>query len=129
MAADPSRVVQIAQRIRGVARIWSILVFILALILVIGTRNAPSTSNLVNEPLDTLIPVSLLVSLVGLGIAWRWEGWGVLINLGFYLVILPIYWLQNHDWINLSIMVGLSPVVLPGILFAAAWFLSKKEAA
>ena len=127
MAADPSRVVQIAQRIRGVARIWSILVFILALILVIGTRNAPSTSNLVNEPLDTLIPVSLLVSLVGLGIAWRWEGWGVLINLGFYLAIVPLYRLLHGEWIHISIMVGLSPVVLPGALFALAWILSKKE--
>ena len=81
MPIDPSRLSVIASRIRGVARVWSILVWLLALILMVGTRNAPSTSNLGNDPLDILIPVSLFISLIGLGIAWRWEGWGVLINI------------------------------------------------
>jgi len=109
------------------ARVWSALVWLLALILVVGRRDGPSTSSLINAPLDVLIPISLLISLIGLGIAWRWEGWGVLINLGFYLAILPIYWLLHREWIHISIMVGLSPVILPGVLFALAWLLSKKQ--
>ena len=126
MTTKSSRITQIAQRIRSVARVWSIIVFILALILVIGTRNASSTSNLVNDPLDILVPVSLFISLIGLGIAFRWEGWGVLINFSFYLAVLPLYWLLHGEWIDISIMVGLSPVILPGVLFAVAWYLSKK---
>jgi hypothetical protein len=74
-----------------------------------------------------LIPVSLFISLVGLGIAFRWECWGVLINLGFYLAVLPIYWLLHREWIHISILVGLSPVILPGVLFAAAWLITKKD--
>jgi hypothetical protein len=77
--------------------------------------------------LDILIPLSLLISLIGLGIAWRWEGWGILINLTFYFAILPIYWLLHQEWIHFSIMVGLSPVILPGVLFAFSWILSKKK--
>ena len=127
MAEKSSRLHQIAQHIRSVAKVWSIFVFILALILVIGTRKGTPTNNLVNEPLDILIPVSLLISLVGLGIAWRWEGYGVLINFGFYLAVLPLYWLLHRDWLDISIMVGLSPVILPGVLFAVAWILSQKR--
>jgi len=112
---------------RGVARVWSVLVWLLALILLVGTRNSPSTSNLVNTPLDILIPIALLISLIGLGTAWRWEGWGAVINIGFYLAILPLYWLLHREWIHFSIVVGLSPVILPGVLFGVAWFLSKKK--
>jgi hypothetical protein len=127
MASNYSRLSVIVSPIRGVARVWSALVWLLALILLVGTRNSPSTSNLVNSPLDILIPISLLISLIGLGIAWRWEGWGVVINIGFYLAILPLYWLIHQEWIHISILVGLSPVILPGVLFGVAWFLSKKE--
>ena len=127
MSSNTSKISVISTRIRGVARIWSILVWLLALILVVGTRNTPSASSLVNTPLDILVPLSLLISLIGLGIAWRWEGFGILINMAFYLAILPIYWLLHREWIHISIMVGLSPVILPGILFAFSWILSKKE--
>lgn len=127
MPSDSSKLSVIASRIRGVARVWSALIWLLALILMVGTRNAPSTSSLVNAPLEMLIPISLLISLIGLGIAWRWEGWGVLINFGFYLAILPLYWMLHREWIHISIMVGLSPVVLPGVLFGVAWLLSKKN--
>jgi hypothetical protein len=126
MSSNSSKISVISSRIRGVARIWSILVWLLALILVVGTRNTPSATSLVNAPLDILIPLSLMISLIGLGIAWRWEGWGVLINFVFYLAILPIYWLLHQEWIHISIMVGLSPVILPGVLFAISCILSKK---
>lgn len=127
MSSNPSKISVISSRIRGVARIWSILVWLLALILVVGTRNTPSATSLVNTPLDILIPLSLVISLIGLGIAWRWEGLGILINIAFYLAILPIYWLLHREWIHISIMVGLSPVILPGVLFAFSWILSQKE--
>ena len=127
MSSNSSKISVISSRIRGVARIWSILVWLLALILVVGTRNLSSGSSLVNAPLDILIPISLLISLIGLGIAWRWEGWGILINFVFYLAILPIYSLLHHEWIHISIMVGLSPVILPGVLYAFSWILSKKQ--
>ena len=124
---EPSTLAKVASAIRRVARIWSILVFILALILVIGTRNAPPASQLLHGSLDFLIPLALLFSLFGLGIAFRWEGWGALINLLFYLAVVPLYAILQGEWIHFSIMVGLSPVILPGVLFAAAWLLDRKE--
>jgi hypothetical protein len=126
MKTDPSTRSQIASRIRGVARVWSVFVFLLAIILVIGTRFTPATSP-VNAPFDILIPLSLLISMLGLAVAWRWEGWGSLINFAFYLAIVPIYWLLHKAWLPLSILVALSPVILPGVLFSTAWFLDRKE--
>jgi hypothetical protein len=116
----------IVSNIRGVARVWSVLVWLLALVLVIGSRKGTSTNGIGNAPLDILVPVCLLISLIGLGIAWRWEGWGVLINIAFYISVAPLYWLLHREWIQASIMVGLSPVILPGVLFGVAWLLSKK---
>jgi len=129
MSSSPSRIPKVAQSIRGVARVWSLLVFILALILIVGTHKAPPTNELVNAPLDVFIPLSLLVSMIGLVIAWRWEGWGSLINILFYLAVMPLYWLLNGEWIHFSILVGLSPVILPGVLFAVAWLLDRRSAA
>ena len=126
MTRNPSTRSQIASRIRGVARVWSVLVFLLALILVIGTRFTPMATP-ANAPLDILIPFSLLISMIGLVIAWRWEGWGSLINISFYLAIVPLYGMLHQEWLHLSILVALSPVILPGVLFSIAWFLDRKE--
>jgi hypothetical protein len=103
-----------------------VLVFLLALILVIGTRFTPITTP-ANTPLDILIPFSLLISMMGLAVAWRWEGWGSLINIFFYLAIVPLYWLLHQAWLHLSILVALSPAILPGVLFSVAWLLDRKE--
>jgi len=126
MSSDPSTAALVASRIRAVARVWTFLVWLLGLILLIGTRKGLSSSTLENIPQDILIPVFLFISLVGLGIAWRWEGWGALVNIGFYLAVLPLYWLLHQEWLHLSIMVGLSPLILPGVLFLIAWLLSKR---
>ena len=127
MNTNPSKKILIAKNLRGVARVWSVLVFILAVILVIGTRFEPPGNITSNAAFDSLIPLSLLVSMLGLAIAWRWENWGVLINILFYLAVVPLYWILHREWIHISIMVALSPIILPGVLFAAAWFLSRKE--
>ena len=126
MTPNPSIRSKIASQIRGVARVWSVLVFLLAIILVIGTRFAP-TANQENTALDILIPISLLFSMAGLFVAWHWEGWGSLINIVFYLAVVPLYWLLHREWLHFSILVALSPVILPGVLFAVAWLLDRKE--
>ena len=118
---------KIAIALRGVARVWSILVWLLALILILGSRNAPTSLTLDNGPLDWLIPLMLVISLAGLAVAFRREGWGVLINFAFYLAIVPIYGLLHGEWMHFSIMIGLSPVILPGVMFGAAWILSRQS--
>ena len=126
MSTNPAKKAIIAKNLRGVARVWSVLVWLLALILIGGTLYRPPASEQVYAPVDNLIPAMLIVSLIGLAIAWRWEGWGTLINLGAYLGVIPLYGVLHQEWIHLSVMVAFSPVILPGVFFGAAWVLSRR---
>ena len=122
MTEIPPDVNPITARIRGMAKVWSLLVFVLALILILMPRRETALKA-TQTPIDRLIPLALLISMLGLAIAWRSEGLGTLINLGFYLAVVPIYRLIHNEWIHFSLMVGLSPVILPGVLFGVAWLL------
>lgn len=123
---DNPNVDKISHNLRGVARVWTILVWILALILIIGTLFRPPSSEQAYAPIDNLIPALLIVSLIGLLIAWLWEGWGTLINVGAYLAIVPVYGLIHQEWIHPSVMVAFSTVILPGVFYAAAWWRDRK---
>ncbi len=116
---------KITHNLRGVARVWTILVWILALVLILGTLFRPPSSEQAYAPIDNLIPALLIVSLIGLLVAWRWEGWGTLINIGAYLAIVPVYGLIHQEWIHPSVIVAFSPVILPGVFYAAAWWRSR----
>ncbi len=123
---DNPNVDKITHSLRGVALVWTILVWILALILILGTLFRPPSSEQAYAPIDNLIPALLIVSLTGLLVAWRWEGWGTLINIGAYLAIVPVYWILHRDWIHPGVMVAFSPVILPGVFYAAAWWCDRK---
>jgi hypothetical protein len=114
-------------RIRWVARIWSLLLLAIALILVGRNIFAPAPEATQFAEGDNLIPVSLLISVLGLLIAWRWEGLGAAINLGFFFANYLINWIYHHDILNFGLVFALSPVILPGILFLVAWLRVRKE--
>ncbi len=44
--------------------------------------------------IENLIPLTLILSVLGLGLAWCWEGLGGAINIGFYLASVAV-----HFWI------------------------------
>jgi len=80
-----------------------------------------------NEGLSSyknLIPLTLILSVLGLGLAWRWEGLGGAINIGFFLANVAV-----HFW-----MISLRPypyiiaiaLPTPGILFLVCWWISRK---
>jgi len=123
---DNPNVDKITHNLRGVARVWTILVWILALILILGTLFRPPKSEQAYTPIDNLVPLLLIVSLIGLLVAWRWEGWGTLINICAYLAIVLVYGLIHQKWIHPSVMVAFSPVILPGVFYAAAWWRERK---
>lgn len=76
--------------IRWGARIWSAPVIILALIFFIGYAWSWLTTGVADPhavedypPIENLPPVFLLLSVLGLGLAWRWERQGGTIALLF----------------------------------------------
>lgn len=85
-------------RLRRVARIWSIVIIVFTLIMLIGyavnwvqTGTADPHAMEDYPPIENLIPLTLILSVIGLGIAWRWEGLGGAINIGFFLANLAVH--------------------------------------
>jgi hypothetical protein len=109
----------------GTARIWGLLILIITLIVIISHIVAPDTQPGTYPPAENLIPALILVSVIGLGLAWKWKLTGALINLGFFVLSLLIYWIINRQFLPLPVILVLSPIYIPGILFLVCWQLTR----
>ncbi|MCJ7661462.1 MAG: hypothetical protein MUO67_20110, partial [Anaerolineales bacterium] len=79
------------------ARIWGLLILVITILAIIGHIIAPDTEPGTYPPSENLIPVSIVISVLGLAVAWKWKLAGALINIGFFSLNLLIYWLiQCH---------------------------------
>lgn len=108
--------------IRWIARIWSILVFVVAL-LEIFTPDPNATEPV---PVADWFLLSLWgVAILGLLVAWRWELVGGIITI-VTMFIRELAWviLKGH-WLVNFLIVWLF-VVPPAILFLVAWGLERK---
>jgi len=84
--------------LRWVARIWSLVIIGIALLFLFGyTWNWVTTGKAdpyaVEDypPVENLIPITLGLSVLGLGIAWRWEGLGGAITIVFRILFLVLW--------------------------------------
>ncbi len=126
--------------VRWIARIWGTLIIIIALFVLIGyalnwmkTGKADPYAAADYPFIENLPPLFMLLSAVGLGIAWRWEGLGGAITIVFQLATLPllmISWPISQDFPRYLIApYGISVMIaIPGILFLVCWWKSKKRA-
>ena len=117
--------------IRKIARIWSIVIIALTLFIliaeIIGTF-VPVQS--MNEPYpwyENLIPLSLVLSVVGLVIAWRWEGFGSVLCVFFVIATYVMYlaFVRSDRGIYI-VPIILLPILIPGILFLVSWLRSDR---
>ena len=121
---------------RWIARVWSVPVIAYALIMFISyTMNWITTGKAdlyaAKEYLfiEKLPPIFMFLAILGLGIAWRRERLGGIINLTFCLLVLPIlliHWPITQDPRFIIPYVLLMIVVFPGILFLVHWHRSRK---
>ena len=126
--------------IRWIARIWGALIFGIALLMLIGyTWNWVTTGKA--DPhavegypaIENLPPLFMLLSALGLGIAWRWEGLGGEITVVFQLATLPlllIHWPITQDFPRYLVApYGTWMIIaIPGVLFLMCWRRSRKRA-
>ena len=117
--------------IRKIARIWSIVIIALTLFIliaeIIGTF-VPVQS--MNEPYpwyENLIPLSLVLSVVGLAIAWRWEGFGSVLCIFFIISTYVMYvaFVRSDRGLYIVPLI-LLPILIPGILFLVSWLRSDR---
>jgi hypothetical protein len=112
--------------LRKIARIWSLVIIGLGILLFIAETIESQTTELAPYPwFENLIPVTLFLSVVGLAVAWKWEGIGGGMAVGFAVVNLLIYLATGRSKVA-AVALILAPVVLPGLLFLTCWRHSKK---
>jgi len=115
---------------RRIARGWSLLVIGVALLMVVGHVVTPDPHAVEDyPPVENLLPLCLLLSVLGLALAWRWEGWGGALNVAAFAANLILFWVIRGEFLPWSVVATLSPVLVPGILFLFCWWRSKDRAA
>ena len=123
---------------RWIGRIWSIVIIGIALLFLTGyawnwvTTGKTDPHAVENyPPIENLPPLLMLLSVLGLGIAWRWEGLGGAITVVFQLAMLPlllIHWPITQDARFVAPYLVLMTIATPGILFLVCWWRSRKRA-
>ena len=119
--------------ISRIARIWSFPIIVCSLIMLIGyawnwvTIGKADPYAVEGYPLvEALPPILMFISVLGLGIAWRWEGLGGAIALVFQLSTLILLLIQTpitEDFYRSAIPYLLLMVItIPGILFLIYWW-------
>jgi len=103
--------------LRRIARIWSMVIIALVIVILVGEiLEAGSTDPQPYPWFENLIPLTVLTAVLGLALAWRWEGVGAVITIVSVLVNLGVYIATGRDAV-LVVMVILTPLAIPGVLF------------
>jgi hypothetical protein len=125
--------------IRWIARIWGTLIAVCTLLVLIGYAGNWVTTGKVDPhavedypPIENLPPLLALLSVLGLCVAWRWEGLGGAIAVVFNLAGLPvllIHWPIAHAFPRYLVApYGTWMIIaIPGILYLVCWWRSKKR--
>ena len=136
MTKDDDRRNRITKWMRWIARIWSVPIIVYALLLLVGYTWSWVTTG-VADPyaveevpfIEVLPPIFLLVSILGLALAWRWERLGGTIALVFQLAALAVLLIDrpiSHNFPNSAIPYLLLLITaIPGILFLICWWRSR----
>jgi hypothetical protein len=112
--------------LRKIARIWSVVIIGLGVLLFLAEIFEAQTAELEPYPwFENLIPVTLFLSVVGLAVAWKWEGIGGGMAVGFAVVNILVYLATGRSRVA-AVALVLAPVVLPGLLFLTCWRASKQ---
>ena len=123
---------RVTKWIRWVARIWSVPIIVFALIFLAGTAWNLITTGVADPHAvegypwtENLPPIFLFLSILGLGIAWRWERLGGTMAVLFQLAMLATLLFQTpiaRDFPRTAIPYLLWLIVtIPGVLFLVCW--------
>jgi hypothetical protein len=124
---------------RRIARVWSFPIILYSLLMLTGyawnwmTIGKADPYAVEGYPfIEALPPIFMFLSVLGLGIAWRWEGLGGAITLLFQFAVLLVLIIPgptSRDFLRSAIPYLMSVVVaIPGVLFFVYWWRSRRMA-
>lgn len=116
---------QSTKLIRRIARILSLVILGFAGLILLGHLVVPETNAADYPFVENFLPMILGISILGLAIAWRWEGRGGAITVGFFLLHLAVYWAIRGYFFPLRALVVFSPIFITGVLFLVYWWRSR----
>jgi hypothetical protein len=129
---------RVTTKVRWIARIWGALVVAVTFLVFVGyTYNWVTTGQADPHavegypPIENVPPLFTLLSAIGLGIAWRWEGLGGAIAVLFRMAELPvllIHWPITYDFPRYLVAPYGTWLVIavPGVLFLTCWWRSRR---
>ncbi|NOZ29452.1 MAG: hypothetical protein GXP39_15565 [Chloroflexi bacterium] len=128
---------RVTTRMRWIAQVWSIPIIAYALLMLIGyawnwvTLGTPDPYAVEGYPLiEALPPIFMFLSILGLGIARRWELAGGAIAVAFLLATILLLIIRipiTRDFPRSAIPYVLSATVAtPGVLFLICGWRSRK---
>lgn len=103
--------------LRKITRIWSVVLIILGVLIFIA--EIFDTSSNIFEPYpwwENLMPLSIFLAILCLGLAWRWEALGGVLALFFFSVNLLLYLATGRDRFFAVLVITL-PVLIPAVLY------------
>ena len=132
MAKENGNQDRVTKWMRWIARIWSVPIIVFALLFLVGSAWNLATTGVADPhavedypPTEVLPPIFLLLSILGLGIAWRWERLGGTIAIVCLLAVVALLLFQRpitQDFPRLALPYLLSLIVaIPGVLFLVCW--------
>ena len=130
---------RVTKWIRWVARIWSFPIIMYALLMFVGYTWSWVTTGVADPhavedypPTEALPPILMFLSVLGLGIAWRWERLGGTIAIVFLVATLSVLLIQMpiaRDFPRSAVPYLMSLIVaIPGVLFLVCGWRSRKRA-
>lgn len=78
-------------------------------------------------PIENLLPVIMLMSVLCLASVWRWEQWGGALSLCFFIIHLGLYWIIRGHFFPLAVLITFSPLPFTAVLFLYLGRLELKE--
>jgi len=129
MSSNHTEKDQYTKVLRRIARIWSIAIIAIGILIFAGLL----IESLLTNPATTLdypwwenlMPLMMFLAIVGLAIAWRWEGLGALITLAGLLANLILYILTGRSEVLIVVAIMI-PVLIPAVLFLICWFRARR---
>lgn len=73
---------------------------------------------------ENLMPLSMLLGIVGLGVAWKSEGIGSAMAVLFAMTNLALYIYTGRTSVGVGVLIS-STVAIPGLLYLICWRGSK----
>lgn len=119
-------------RMRKIARIWSLVIFtIAAIILIAEIFDAWMNPELVNSYpwYENLLPITMFLAVIGLAFAWRWELIGSVLCIICLAADYLMYIAFGGSGRGLYVVPLISlPILIPGILFLISWLRTERVA-